>query len=428
VSLPLLPKLALTGGCLALAIDGGRLLQSALANGIDSVFNDFYDYWGAAVLLNRGGSPYDINALNSVLHTAGLHTEVGGGYSYPLLLAQVLRPLALLTPHTAAVVFSALSLLALGLSASLLLGGLSPLRLPHAVVGGIAFAVFPPVDGSLYFGQANLLVLVPLTLAWRLVSPGPWLAVATAIKLYPATGFLSYLTRPSRESRTQLISGGAVMAALLLIPQLGAHGSFLGQTGALLAPDTYWSNASVNGWISRLSQPSNLTSPPLPGLPVGPTVIVLCAVLALATLVVLVRARDAPLSARLALCLCLGAVVAPKNSFWNFAPLILAVASVWQLWARRWWPLVATAVGFGLIQAQSVIDTARGTFYRGGSYMTWLSALALYGALLIGGALAGLLLAQPGTLVPDAGAEPPASEAQRSAGGNRHEGVDSAGI
>jgi hypothetical protein len=135
VSLPLLPKLALAGGCLALGIDGARLLQSVVANGIDSVFNDFYDYWGAAVLLNRGGNPYDVNALTGVLHSAGLHTEVGGGYSYPLLLAQVLRPLALLTPHTAAVVFSTLSLLALGLSASLLLGGLSPLRLPHDCVG-----------------------------------------------------------------------------------------------------------------------------------------------------------------------------------------------------------------------------------------------------------------------------------------------------
>jgi hypothetical protein len=372
-----------------------------VANGIDSVFNDFYDYWGAAVLLNRGGNPYDVNALTGVLHSAGLHTEVGGGYSYPLLLAQVLRPLALLTPHTAAVVFSTLSLLALGLSASLLLGGLSPLRLPHAVVGGIVFAVFPPVDGSLYFGQANLFVLVPLALAWRLVSPAPWLAAATAIKLYPATGFLSYLTRPSRDSRKQLLSGGAVLAPLLLIPQLGAHGSFLGRTGALLAPDTYWSNASVNGWISRLSQPSNLTAPPLPGLPVGPTVLVLCAVLALATIMILVRARDAPASARLALCLCLGAVVAPKNSFWNFAPLILAVASVWRLWAGRRWPLVVTAIGLGLIQAQSVIDTARGTFYRGGSYITWFSALALYGALMIGGSLATLLLVKRGTVVPD---------------------------
>jgi hypothetical protein len=88
-------------------------------------------------------------------------------------------------------------------------------------------------------------------------------------------------------------------------------------------------------------------------------------------------------------------VVAPKNSIWNFAPLILSVASVWQLWAGRWWPVVVTGVGWALIQAQAVIDSARETFYRGGSHTTWFSALALYGALLIGVALAALLLMKP---------------------------------
>jgi hypothetical protein len=393
MSLPLLPKLALVGGGVAALVDGVRLLSAALAQGVDSLFNDFYDYWGAAVLLNRGGNPYDITALTGVLHAAGLHTEVGGGYSYPLLLAQAVRPLALLAPHTAALVFSVLSLVALGLAASLILGAFHALRLPLAVLGGAVIALFPPLMGSLYFGQANLIVLVPLAFAWRLAMPGPWLAVATAIKLYPATGFLTYLTRPSRESRTQLLVGVAALVALITAPQIGAHGSFVGQSGALLAPDPYWTNASVNGWISRLSLPSNLTSPPLPRLPTSAAVLAVCAVLTLATLLVLLRSRDAPASGRLALCLFLGVVIAPKNSFWNFAPLILTAASVWQLRARHWGPVVLAGAGWLLIQAQSQIDTARDTFYRGSPQLTWLSGLALWGALLIGGALAWLLLA-----------------------------------
>jgi hypothetical protein len=392
-SAPLLPRLALVGGSLTAVIEGVRLLYAALANGIDSLFNDFYDYWGAAVLLNKGSNPYDIGALTGVLHGAGLHTEVGGGYSYPLLLAQLIRPLALLPPQTAALIFSALSLLALGLAASLILGAFHPLRLRGAVVGGSAIAAFPPMMGSLYFGQVNLLVLVALALAWRLVSPGPWLAAATAVKLYPATGFLRYLTRPSRQSRWQLISGGAVLAVLVLIPQVGARGTFVGQTGALLAPDPYWTNASVNGWISRLTLSSTLTSPPLSGLSNGPTVVLVCALLTIATVVVLVRARNVSESGRLALCLFLGVVIAPKNSFWNFAPLILAVASVWQLRAMHRWPVALTVVGWLLMQAQAQIDSARDTFYRGGSALTWLSGLALYGALLIGGALAWLMIA-----------------------------------
>ncbi len=392
VSLPLLPRLALLGGSLTAVIDGARLLLAVLFSGIDTLFNDFYDYWGAAALLNKGGNPYDINALSGVLHAAGLHTTVGGGYSYPVLLAQVLRPLALLPPRTAALLFSAVSIAALALAASLLLGAFHPLRLRYAVIGGVVIAVFPPLMGSLYFGQVNLLVLVALAFAWRRLAPGPWIAAAAAVKLYPATGFLSYVTRPSRESRLQLVTGAAVLAALGLLPQIGTHGSFLGQTGALLAPDSYWTNASVNGWVSRLTLSSDWTTPPLTGLATGPIVVLVCAVLALATVAVLVRGRDAAASGRLALCLFLGVVIAPKNSFWNYAPLILTIASVWQLRAEHRWPVALTAIGWLLIQAQSQIDSARDTFYRGGSYLTWLSGLALYGALLIGGSLAWLLL------------------------------------
>jgi Glycosyltransferase family 87 len=391
----LLPKLALAGGGVTALIDGSRLLYAVLVNGIDSLFNDFYDYWGAAVLLNRGGNPYDVNAIAGVLHGAGLHTEVGGGYSYPLLLAQVLRPLALLSPHTAALVFSALSVLALGLAASLILGAFQPLRASGAVVGGAVVAAFPPLMGSLYFGQVNLFVLVALAFAWRLVLPGPWLAAASAIKLYPVTGFITHLTRLSRDSWWQLISGGLLLVALILLPQIGAHGSFLSQSSTLLGPDTYWSNASVNGWISRLTLPSTWTTPPLPGIPTSTAVLIVCAALTLATVAILVRAGAASEPARLALCVWLGVVIAPKNSFWNFAPLILALASVWQLRANHRWPLVLAGAGWLLIQAQSQIDSARDTFYRGGSNLTWLSGLALYGALLIGAALVWLLLARP---------------------------------
>ncbi|HSP65242.1 MAG TPA: hypothetical protein VLO10_03535, partial [Candidatus Deferrimicrobium sp.] len=217
---------------------------------------------------------------------------------------------------------------------------------------------------------------------------------ATAIKLYPATGFLTFITRPSRASLRRLVSGGAILAALVLIPQIGARGSLAGQTSALLAPDTYWSNASVNGWVSRLSLTSTWTTPPLPGLPTGTVVLLVCAVLAAATIVVLLRAGGAPESGRLALCLWLGVVIAPKNSFWNFAPLIIAVVSVWQLRGHHRWPVALTVVGWLLIQGQSQLDSARDTVYRGGSYLTWFSGLALWGALLIGGALAWLLLAK----------------------------------
>jgi len=393
--IPVRSPLALAAGGLAVAISAVHLLIS-LATNVPGIFNDFYDYWGAAVLLNRGHDPYDTAALTSVVNAAGLHSQVGGGYSYPLVLAQALRPLGLLDPHVAALVFSGVSLLALGVAVSVTLGGLNPLRFPTAIGGGIAAAFFPPVIGSLHFGQAGILILVPLAFAWRSVLPGPMIAAASAVKLFPATGFLAQLTRPSRASAIAILSGVGTLAALVLLAQVGAHGSLLEHPGSLLGPDTFWTNQSVNGWVSRLALPSNWTNPPLPQLPVTPVVAAVSAFLAAAVIVVLVRTRDAPAHARLALCLWLGVVVAPKNSFWNYTPLLFAAASVWRLRAGRWWPPILALIGWLLIEAQSHIDVDRDTFYRAGPGLTWLSSLALYGAIFIGGVLAHLLLSNPG--------------------------------
>ena len=41
-----------------------------------------------------------------------------------------------------------------------------------------------------------------------------------------------------------------------------------GRAGYFLGPDTYWSNESVNGWLSRLGINSTWTRAPFPGMPV----------------------------------------------------------------------------------------------------------------------------------------------------------------
>ena len=105
--------MALAGGCLSALVALSRVAFSFATIGISGQLNDFYAYWAAGVLLNRGGNPYDVAALAAVQNGAGVYVETGSGFSYPLFFAHLMRPLALLPPATAAVIFSTLSLVAL---------------------------------------------------------------------------------------------------------------------------------------------------------------------------------------------------------------------------------------------------------------------------------------------------------------------------
>jgi hypothetical protein len=356
--------------------------------------NDFYDYWAAGVLLNRGRNPYDVNAVTGVQQAAGLHVETGTGYSYPLFFAHLMRPLALLPATTAAAVFNTLSLLALALAIALLLASIPRLAWPVAIGGGLLAGLFPPVIGSLYFGQANLFVLLLLAIAYRCVAPGAMLGVASAIKLYPVGGFLPALT--ARPPQWRRLGIGLGVLALLLLPQLGATGgSFSSRTGYFLGPDTYWSNESVNGWLSRLGTDSTWTHAPLPGLPVEALMLAAAALLALVTVVVLLLAPRPPWEGALALSLWLGVVTAPKNSLWNFTPLLLGIVFTWTRLRGRWWIVVAGAVGWLLIELQAQLDIARETVYQASPALAWFSSVGLYGALILGGIFAYVLM-RPG--------------------------------
>ena len=370
-----------------------RVYHSVATRGSSGLFNDFYDYWAAASLLNRGHSPYDIAALHTVQQAAGLQSETGTGYSYPVFFAELLRPLALINARTAAFVFALLSLVGVVLGIAVLLSSIPNLRWPIAVAGGIAAGLFPPLIGSLYFGQANLLVLLPLAIAYRCVMPGPMLGIASAVKLYPASGFLAALV----QRRWRALRNGLALLAILLAFQLAAPGGGIATAGSFLAPDTYWSNESINGWLSRLGIASTWTRPPFPGLPVEPLMLLLVALLVLFVIAVLLRVPRSRWEGAFALCLWLGVVCAPKNSFWNFTPLLISIVFAWLELGRRWWLFAVGVFGWLLLEAQAQLDSARATVYLASPDLAWLSSIGLYGALIIGGVIAFALLRPPST-------------------------------
>jgi hypothetical protein len=306
---------ALAGGCLSALVALGRVAYSFATIGLSGQLNDFYAYWAAGVLLNRGQNPYDVAALAAVQQAAGVHVETGSGFSYPLLLA----------------------------------------------------------------------------LAYRAVLPGAMLGIASAIKLYPVGGFLAALT--ARPPRWRVIAIGIGVLGTLLLLQLGTGGgSFSGRTGYFLGPDTYWSNESINGWLSRLAIDSTWTHAPIPGFPVEAAMLIIVLLLAAATVAALRQAPGHPWGGALALSLWLGVVSAPKNSLWNYTPLLLAITFAYTRLAGRWWLAAVGVVGWLLIELQAQLDGARETVYQASPALAWLSSVGLYGALILGGLTAYVLL------------------------------------
>jgi hypothetical protein len=313
----------------------------------------------------------------------------GSGYSYPLFFAELLRPLGLLEPHLAADIFAVISLVAIVIAVGLLLGSWTGMRPAVVILAGAIGGLFPPLIGSLYFGQANLLVLVPLALAFRSRVPEGMVALAATVKLYPASGLIASIVR----RRWAALAGAiALLAVLLAVPQALNRGSLLPRSGYFLGPDTYWSNESINGFLSRLALPSTWTRPPLPGLPVEALLLTLAGLLLIAVVAISIRVGGRPYAGCLALSLWLGSVVAPKNSLWNFTPLLLGIAFAFPRLRHRPLPLVAGAAGWLMIEVQAQLDSARETVYRSDPILTWLSSLGLYGALLIGAVIAWTLL------------------------------------
>jgi hypothetical protein len=64
----------------------------------------------------------------------------------------------------------------------------------------------------------------------------------------------------------------------------------------------------------------------------------------------------------------------------------------WVQLGRRWWLFAVGVAGWLLLEAQAQLDSSRATVYQASPGLTWLSSLGLYGALIIGGVAAYVLL------------------------------------
>ncbi len=305
--------------------------------------NDFHDYWLAGKLILEGHSPYDSAALAELARREGLSLLVGGGYSYPLPFAVAMVPFALLPFAVAVALFSAISLVLFGLTVAAWLswahGGAGAGR-QRRLVAALAAGLYPPVYGTLAMGQANLVLLPLLGIGTVLALDGAtsarrfWggtlVGLAAVVKLVPGT-FVAPLGLGRRFAAALGIAAGmlgALAAAVAILPWAAA-GS--GGLASLLDADAFYTNQSINGFVTRLVVASDRSVPPWNGgFDPRPVMLVATAAFGLATLAVLWRARGQMLTRRgvalgLGLALVAGIVGAPKESFWNQSIALVAV-------------------------------------------------------------------------------------------------------
>ena len=306
-------------------------------------FNDFHDYWLAAKLITLGKSPYDLDALRALAKAEHLQFLVGGGYQYPLPFAVAMIPFTALSFGTAVIVFNSISLALFGLTVAGWVGwahGWSPELRGRRLALAAAAGIYPPVYGTIANGQANLVLfpLLGLGIALALEEPGRLrrgaggvlIGLAAVIKLVPGVLAvpLAFGRRLGAAAGIAVGALGSLVVADLLAPQGGGTGSGL---ASLFDTDSYFTNQSFNGFVSRIVKDSDRTvavwrggfDPKLPML-------ALTVAFGLATVAILWWNRRALATHRglalgLAFALVAGVIGAPKNSFWNQAVALFAV-------------------------------------------------------------------------------------------------------
>lgn len=314
---------------------------AATALGGAHTFNDFHDYYFAAKLITEGHSPYDLTALADIARREGATFLVGSGYSYPLPFAFAMLPFTLV-PFTAAVLlFNGLSLVLFGGAVALWLRSTAPATESPRLVGCMAIlaGAYPPIYGTIAFGQANLIVVALLAVGLLLIltdgtvrpiAGGVAVGLAAVVKLVPGIVVLPLAIAGRLPAAVTIV---ATMLTTLVAAIIAAPFANAGSLGLfdLVGPDSFFTNQSINGFVSRLVRDSDRTLAVAAGafdpLPVA---VVLAAAFGTLGALLVWRARGELTSRHgvavgVALAIVTASIAAPKNSFWNQAALLVPV-------------------------------------------------------------------------------------------------------
>ncbi|MBV8200553.1 MAG: DUF2029 domain-containing protein, partial [Acidobacteria bacterium] len=225
-------------------------------------------------------------------------------------------------------------------------------------------------------------VLLFLALAFRAKLPTGNLAAAASVKLVPLLGWFPLLFQ--RAGRTQAAVRLAAMIATVAGPNIILSAKLRSShLAGMLSPDTYWSNQSINGLVSRLCLASDWGRPPAGAahLPVELMQLGAGLMLCAAAAAVVWRNRGRPLAGCIALMVAAGAVAAPKDSLWNLAMLVPAMLWCWASSRGRPRLRAMLLLGWVLIEVQGSLDLMR--WGAGTAIGPLLSSSAALGAVTL---------------------------------------------
>jgi len=226
---------------------------------VDAPFIDFAHYYTYATVVSLGQDPFDPQAVAQVDHLLNIR-RASAAANYPPLFYLFMQPWVLLPFRLSAVVW-----LLAGQACLLLTVWLCFRRAVSVAPIPLAATLFvilnyQPLIENLALGQANVLLLFLVTLAWWGLHAGhPWVAagaVATAVHIKPQYGLLLpllwWIGLGSVCARALLLAGLGLGAGLLVLGP--AH--YLDYLRYLLSPpdalSTWTENLSPRATLHRL--------------------------------------------------------------------------------------------------------------------------------------------------------------------------------
>ncbi len=223
---------------------------------------DFTAYYTAARLVRVGRSPYDEAAFGAEAQSLGFRND--RPYIYPPLLAIGVTPLTLLPPRQAATVWFLLNVTLLGLSSILVARTLGLQTQKLAVVSlSLAVLTFYPAVFSIFVGQANVLLLGLLALAWYGTKRGSdtlagvTIGAASLIKVFPFCLALYFLWKGRYRSFLSAVAAIVVLTGFsIAVVGLEPHLTFVESILPTQVVKPHPLNQSLSSFLFRAIEPA----------------------------------------------------------------------------------------------------------------------------------------------------------------------------
>jgi len=304
--------------------------------GAHAFANDFLSYYLGAILWRTQQNLYDVTQLVALKDTLGLQFLVGQGFVYPMFLAFFIAPLTFLPVLTAVRTWYLINVIIYAALGYFLGKKLTSLKPGTFFLVMFIFFTFPPLFGNFGSGQINILIFaLYFTYLWSIEKQKPWLggiflSIATFLKVYPAAFLLCALLK----KRMRIVAGFLLSVPLLVgIPLIfNSFDHFFYYFKNILPAiqsdaDPYFTNQSVNAFLSRIFYSSDY-SLPLLSVDINTFKVITWGVILFSVGVIVFSTfccRHDPKKTVMLELVWLGTIVlvSGKSNFWTFVPTVL---------------------------------------------------------------------------------------------------------